>query len=342
MTRRTLLAAATAAALLPAAADANQTRPAVMTETIDYHGWDALKLSNGTVDVVVVPSIARVMYYGKTGGGDDDNVLWVNPTTLGQAVGEADDWQNFGGDKAWPWPQDQWPALFPAAWPPPEPFEGVAWEGRFDGEDSVVYTGPVNDVYRVRPVRTVTLDAEGTGVTITTEFIDVAQQRESEEAGAWHVTQIAREGSTVVAVDAASPKWMGDAGDDADEKFGRFVTPIGEGAYAVVPLDASGGKAGFDAGTLAAGMTVGGEGMVFVQRVVEAGPEGTARYLEKNDKAQVYVNGPAGEGDVPSWTELEFCGPVGDASRLSVRWELRPIDADKSADAAAVAAVARE
>ncbi len=81
-----------------------------------YLGWSSDKLSNGLVDVQVVPEIGgRIMQYtlGKK------EFLWVNPKLAGKspsATGLAGDggWLNYGGDKLWPAPQgwdndQQWP-----------------------------------------------------------------------------------------------------------------------------------------------------------------------------------------------------------------------------------------
>lgn len=89
-----------------AAARVNVTR-------IDYHGWKgAYRMSNGTVDLVVVPQIGRIMRYGYVGG---PNVLWENPDLLGKLPDvdhPSPDWINFGGDKVWNAPQERW------GWPP--------------------------------------------------------------------------------------------------------------------------------------------------------------------------------------------------------------------------------
>jgi hypothetical protein len=79
--------------------------------------------------------------------------------------------------------------------------------------------------------------------------------------------------------------------------------------------------------------------MAFVQVVI--GYDGR-RFIEADDLAQVYVNSEDA-GDLVSWTELEFAGPVGDPltrPTLSVRWLLVPVK--NAADPVAVAKAARE
>lgn len=84
--------------LLFCAGIASATVWAQRVERVSYKGWqDCYRLSNGTVEVVVVPSVARIMHYGFFG---EPNVLWVNPATEGVPV-KPGEWPNHGGDKAW-------------------------------------------------------------------------------------------------------------------------------------------------------------------------------------------------------------------------------------------------
>ncbi len=308
-----------------------------------YRGWDAYRLSNGTVDAVVVPDIGRIMYYGKTGSGEAGNVLWTNPQLAGQIFDGGDDWQNFGGDKVWPWPQnpkdgfESWVEHFGAPWPPPAPFRGVPWQVEVAGS-SLVLTQDVAEPYGVEPVRTITIDERGTGLTITTMFTPVRD--DGAEAGAWHITQISRPASTIVALGDnggdLDPLWMGD--DDKTQMLGTMAVGIrdvdGRPATAVVPQSA-GAKVGFDAPILAAGMTLQDQAMVFVQEVLETSGD---RMTSPRELAQVYISSPDA-GELTPWSELEFAAPVGGTSTLSVKWQL--IDLDGSAtDPQAVATTA--
>ena len=82
----------------------------------NYKGWGSQRLSNGLIELQVVPAIGgRIMEYsiGKK------NFLWVNPKLAGKAppstgLGADGSWLNYGGDKLWPAPQgwdndQQWP-----------------------------------------------------------------------------------------------------------------------------------------------------------------------------------------------------------------------------------------
>ena len=95
----------------------------------EYHGWkDAIVMSNGKVEAVIVPSIGRVMQFRLVG---EEGVFWENSEVAGKAVNPASTaWTNFGGDKPWPSPQSEWPKITPRAWPPPLGFDASPWEAK--------------------------------------------------------------------------------------------------------------------------------------------------------------------------------------------------------------------
>jgi hypothetical protein len=94
-------------------AAAGQRAPAATAST--YRGWTTLRLSNGLVDVQLLPDIGGRIIQFSLG---NKNFLWVNqelggklPPTNGLAADGG--WFNCGGDKLWPAPQgwdsdDQW------------------------------------------------------------------------------------------------------------------------------------------------------------------------------------------------------------------------------------------
>ena len=319
------------------------TRPAeVKRADVDFHGWRAMKLSNGTVDVVVVPAIARIVYYGRAGGDLADNVLWLNPQLVGQTFADADGetpWQNFGGDKAWAWPQygaGGWQELFGIAggWPPPQPFDRTPWTARFDG-DAIVLDAPPAPAYGVRPSRRVALDPAGTGVTVTTTFTPTRPDpatRPAAAAAVWHVTQVPQGGGAAVVAGARDATYMLDGADHLHE----FAPEVEPGVHAIRPLTEQ-AKAGFDADVVAAAISAGGKAMVFTQRIVAA--DGDA-YAVPTDRVQIYAVPRSKPGDAPGYIELETTARVGHGSRLSVRWTLTPIAPASATDPAAVARVA--
>jgi hypothetical protein len=81
-----------------------------------YRGWESLAITNGLIEVQIVPQIGGRVIQFKLG---DFEFLWVNPQLAGKlpppsGLGPKGEWLNYGGDKLWPAPQgwgggDQWP-----------------------------------------------------------------------------------------------------------------------------------------------------------------------------------------------------------------------------------------
>jgi len=82
----------------------------------EYRGWASLALTNGLVEVQVVPEIGGRVIQFKLG---DFEYLWVNADLAGKkptpdGLGPNGAWLNYGGDKLWPAPQgwsgdQEWP-----------------------------------------------------------------------------------------------------------------------------------------------------------------------------------------------------------------------------------------
>jgi hypothetical protein len=72
-------------------------------ETIDYKGWQAQKLTNRWIQLIVVPQNGgRVMQVTFAG----HSYLFVNPKYAGKYLPPtASKWFNYGGDKLWPLPE---------------------------------------------------------------------------------------------------------------------------------------------------------------------------------------------------------------------------------------------
>lgn len=78
-------------------------------ETINYHGWNALQLSNGKIEVVVTLDVGpRIIRCGFPGG---PNVFKNYSETLGQKGGE--EWCIYGGHRLWHAPEDDPRTYFP-------------------------------------------------------------------------------------------------------------------------------------------------------------------------------------------------------------------------------------
>ena len=163
-----------------------QKAPKVTVQQIEYHGWkDALVISNGQVEAIIVPSIGRVMQFRFVG---EEGVFWENPAVAGKPVNPAaKDWSNFGGDKPWPAPQADWPKITPRAWPPPVGFDASVWEAKVNG-DFVELISPVDPQYGIRAIRRIKLDPSRPAMTITTVFEKV--KGDPRTVAVWVITQL--------------------------------------------------------------------------------------------------------------------------------------------------------
>lgn len=155
---------------------------------LDYHGWpDALLLSNGTVEVIIVPAIGRVMQFRFA--GEETGAFWENANLHGRLFSShpaADGWLNLGGDKTWPAPQSDWEMHTGRAWPPPVAFDSAPYRAMVaDGQ--VLLISEVEPNYCMRAVRCVSLAPQAPQLRITTEYQKVAGA--TVNVGVWAITQ---------------------------------------------------------------------------------------------------------------------------------------------------------
>jgi len=98
----------------PAQQSAQASSPCVVEPT-RYQGWDAERMSNRWVTLIIVPKLGGRLMQVTFGAHD---YLFVNPLYLGKYFPPSEGaakgkWFNYGGDKIWPLPEgpgeDQWP-----------------------------------------------------------------------------------------------------------------------------------------------------------------------------------------------------------------------------------------
>ena len=76
---------------------------ACRVESVDYKGWEAQKLSNRWVQLVIVPQNGGRLMQVSFNGHD---YLFVNPKLAGKHLPPSQDqWFNYGGDKLWLLPE---------------------------------------------------------------------------------------------------------------------------------------------------------------------------------------------------------------------------------------------
>ena len=165
-------------------------------EHISFHGWDAVRLSNGLVSLVAVPDVGgRIMAYDL----GDYPYLWFDRNLAGKLFSPEENmgdgsivaWKNYGGDKTWPAPQgwdspDQWHG-------PPDP---VLDTGRYALEilDSPAAAASIrmeslpDPRTGVQISRQVTLHAGGGRVSLHLEMTNVSDQVRS--WGIWDIVQV--------------------------------------------------------------------------------------------------------------------------------------------------------
>lgn len=300
----------------------------VAVERVEYSGWsDAVQLSNGTVELVVVPQIGRIMHYGFVGG---DNILWSEPQSHGKVLPEGEPfrdeegqytWTNFGGDKVWPNQQSEFADINGHAWPPDHAFDGGVHEVELLA-DGVVITSPVSAYNGARSIRAIRLAPEGTRVDIhqTIEKLAKAQREELEPLRytIWNVTQINPPEQTLYPLNPHShfeARYFpfGFAQSAAERNF-----TIEGNTGIFVPDATENQKTGADSDRWLAGIV----GQIVMAEFFRR--DGTQTFPDGGLSAEVYT--------CPDYTELELLSPwvfmeVGDVLEHPIAWELHQLPA---------------
>jgi hypothetical protein len=151
---------------------------------VDFLGWkDAYRISNGAFAAIVVPQVARIMSYGPVGG---QNMLWVDDKLTPERGAKAaplspTQWQNYGGYKLWPAPENKWGG--PVDWQldrGPCRVEVGAGSLRLVGMSSVRHG--------IRFDRQITLAPEGSDLEIVQTAVNVSDKEVT--TSIWDVTQV--------------------------------------------------------------------------------------------------------------------------------------------------------
>lgn len=162
----------------------------VTVKRVSYHGWqNAVQMSNGTVELVFVPQIGRIMRYAYVNG---PNLLWENSALSGKTTALKQtglDWQNYGGDKLWPAPQNRW------GWPPDPVLDSGAHTVRILKNKHLLVTGMPSAKHGLRFSREIALEPTGTGVTITNTMLNTGEKEIN-----WSVWEVAQVDSPDVAI----------------------------------------------------------------------------------------------------------------------------------------------
>ncbi|MBC8136390.1 MAG: hypothetical protein H8F28_10935 [Fibrella sp.] len=314
----------------------NETTVRVTIEQVPYEGWqNAYRITNGTAEVIIVPQIARIMRYGFINGA---NLLWNNPSELGKAGDTGGGWRNFGGDKPWPWPQDDWPRWFQrdANWPPPPEADQSPQTARVIGANTVRLTSAVLAKTGLRIVRDITLAETGTRLYTVTRLERVEDGFDF-PVGAWAITQTPFvRGSLVVHLPPGETTLAEGWRIMGDKTPLQSIRRSKDGVTLTVDRDPqakSGRKLGFD-GDAIAGMI---QDTILVIRADSPGAKGFE--WRPGERGQIYVS-DAGS----PYIEWEFTSPVkpikkGESVTLVTTLEAKKLAADRNANEALDAAV---
>jgi hypothetical protein len=266
---------------------ANLAAATTITKT-NYHGWpNSYVLSNGTVEAIVVPAIGRVMQFRFV--GEDTGPFFENRAMDGKhPIPTSKEWGNFGGDKTWPAPQDDWPKITPRSWPPPVAFDSMPVEAVVHS-DSITLISPVDPHYGIRTERVISLSDSEAQMTIKTTYHKV--EGDPRKVSVWIITQCGEPDFVYI------PTLMGDKFIHQSDEL-PYALKAGKHAIALKRGSAKSTKIGTDASAL---IWVGKKTAV---RIDSARQDGGG-YPDKGCSAEVYTN-----ANPLTYVELEMLGPL--------------------------------
>ncbi|HEY1921811.1 MAG TPA: hypothetical protein VGG44_03515 [Tepidisphaeraceae bacterium] len=294
----------------------------VKVERVAYRNFaNAVRISNGSVEAIVVPSIGgRLMRFAVIGG---DNVLWENPTVPVSQAGKTGNW---GGEKSWPWPQDDWTDRTGQGWPPPPASDQYSYQCEIE-PDGVRLTSQNLDGYDVQIVREFKMSPATNELIENISFAAAGAGAGKAPAGVWSIAEVPVTKNIFVRQTAATFRQLG---------FSPWPAP-GKAAGGILVLDRPAdnkSKIGLDADLLAVAI----RNQLLSIECRDVSPP-AAGYVT-GERAQLYTE-PDSSPDVAGlggFTELEFTSPVGTVGtqpvRMNMVWKLEPL---ATSDPAAIA-----
>jgi hypothetical protein len=285
----------------------------VVVEAVAYRGFkDAVRISNGVVEAIVVPSIGgRLMRFAALGGA---NVLWENPTVPIAQAGQTGNW---GGEKSWPWPQDDWGTRTGQDWPPPPGSDQLSYQCQMLS-DGVRLTSQTISGYDMRIIREFKMAAGDPELIEEISFTSAGPAAGKVPAGVWSIAEVPVTKNIFA------------------RQIGDTLRPLGfepwpdskKAVNGVLILDRPAdfkSKIGLDADLLA--VVLKNQLLSIELRSVSPAAD---RYVS-GEKAQIYTE-PDSSPEVAGlggFTELEFTSPLGTVSsepvRMTLAWRLEPI-----------------
>lgn len=258
---------------------------------INYQGWeDSYILSNSQVEAIIVPEIGRIMQFRFLGG---ENTFWENSQIYGKIPdSKSEEWDNFGGDKAWPAPQSEWKKITKISWPPPAAFDSVAVEIQVQ-ENEITLISEVDPFYGIRYYRKIALEPNKPIMKVTTTFEKV--KGDSQQVSVWTITQLNEPVSVYAAIPQPSifPQGYNKQSDNLPANL-----KVDNGILSLKRDRDKAHKIGSDASTL---LWVGEN----VAVRMDSPRIDKAIYPDNNSSAEIYTN-----YDPKAYVELEFLSPL--------------------------------
>ena len=291
--------------VLPACAARSAPKPVTVTR-VTWNGWPgSLRLSNGIVEAVVVPTIGRIMSFQFV-GQPETSPIFINKEWRGKTVADADPltWAAFGGDKLWPSPQGEWINHNVRAWPPDQTFDG-------DPEVAQVVSGgvrlstPDSVAFAARATRTITMRPGQARLYIAQTLIkdpDAQSLRDGFPIGIWSITQTRGDGTVFLPL-AGGSKFpsgyvsLGDPGDVLAAPYFKTQGKLLRVARDLIKSHKIGSRS--PAGWMAS--LYGGTILFSEHYSYQSG----AAYPDGGMPAEVYTNGGA-----TAYIEMEMLGPL--------------------------------
>lgn len=302
----------------------------VITQTT-YDKRPAFRLTDGRSEAVIVPSLGRVMRWGKIGG---PNLLWNAP---GVSKNPAD-WKNYGGDKTWLSPQSSWKTLHGSNnWPPDTAFDGTPQSASVLTGGKLKLVSNTSPRIGIRLERVMSFNERG---ELEIEQTAIKTSGAPVRVGLWSISQSNSPDAVFVPTSPTSPYKNGfyNLGQAAGLAQQRIAVEGDLLRVSPRPLDQSSAKIGVDA-PVSKIVAVKGD-LAWLQQ--SAKPAG--QYPDGADGAgfptEVYVNGDPNA----YYVELELLGPLvnlfkGAKMTHTVRWSLHDLPSKNVDDAPTRAAI---
>jgi hypothetical protein len=266
--------------------------PAMQINQAPYHGWrEALIISNGKVEAVIVPEVGRIMQFRFA--GENDGPLWENRALDGKPADAAStNWGNFGGDKTWPSPQADWEAVTGRGWPPPVAFDSMPLKARVDHEE-IILESAVDPHYGIQTERRISLVPDKAEMRVRTIYLKKAGK--PVKAGIWVITQTKDPEKVFIPL---RPQSIFPSGYEKQSEQLPAALNIEGGILSCARSHHGNSKIGSDADTL-----------IWADKrwilKVTSPREKDGEFPDQGSSAEIYTN-----GDPLAYVELELLGPL--------------------------------